>query len=292
MTHNTTSTTPTHNNNVSADKPSTVGVIKEKAAAVIDMITGKHHTDDTHGTHGQHHHGDPNVTHTTGATGAHTGTTGAHTGPVGTHTGAVHPTTGGALPAAAPTAVPSTGAGITTGGNIAPPAATHAQGTHAQGTHAQGIQGTHGTGLAGATATQPLNYQYNQSHPAGKVGHQDDSNTAGGVQNQPRGGMATSAATNTNPIDPSVADETKAAFMKGIDIGTRHPERVDQAVQEATTRMVGHQPNEQTALNATANAVANDPRKADVFTDDVAARLVGEPGDPNNLEAAHIKPTM
>ncbi|KAG0298048.1 hypothetical protein BGZ96_003316 [Linnemannia gamsii] len=265
MTHNTT-TTPTHNNNVSNDKPSTVEAIKEKAAAVVGKITGKHHTDNTHGTNDQHHHGDPNVTHTTGtgthtgATGAHTGATGTHTGPhtgvTGAHTGHAGTHTGAPVPGAAPTAVHSTGAGITSGGNTAPPAATHAQGTH----------GTHGTGLAGAAATQPLNHQHNP--------------------NLQHGGMT------TNTGNPAAAAETKAAFDKGVDIGTRHPERLDQAVHDATIDMVGRQPNEQAAFNATANTVAHDPRKADAFTDNVAARLVGKPGDPNNLEAAHIKPTM
>jgi len=240
---------------------------------VVGKITGKHHTDSTHGTNDHHHHGDPNVTHTTGThttgatgaptgahTGAHTGATGAHTGvptgATGAHTGHVGTHTGASVPGAAPTAVHSTGAGITSGGNVAPPAATHAQGTH----------GTHGTGLAGAAATQPLNHQHNP--------------------NLHHGGMT------TNPASNNASEETKAAFNQGIDIGTRHPERLDQAVNDATVHMIGHQPNEQAAINTTANIIARDPTKADAFADDVAARLVGKPGDPNNLDAAHIKPTM
>ncbi|KAF9281308.1 hypothetical protein BGZ88_011683, partial [Linnemannia elongata] len=130
MSHNTNP--PTHNTNISADKPSTVETIKEKASAVIDKITGKHHTE---GTHGHDHHHDnkdhhlgesavPTTGTHTGPVGTHTGTTtaGTHTGPMGTHTGAAHT---GAVPSAAPTATHSTGAGITSGGNIAPPAATH-----------------------------------------------------------------------------------------------------------------------------------------------------------------------
>ncbi|KAF9300896.1 hypothetical protein BGZ91_009696, partial [Linnemannia elongata] len=120
MSHNTN--TPTHNTNISADKPSTVETIKEKASAVIDKITGKHHTE---GTHGHDHHHDnkdhhlgesavPTTGTHTGPVGTHTGTdtTGTHTGPMGTHTGAAHT---GAVPSAAPTATHSTGAGITSG---------------------------------------------------------------------------------------------------------------------------------------------------------------------------------
>ncbi|KAF8943176.1 hypothetical protein BGZ47_005702 [Haplosporangium gracile] len=282
MTHHTN--TPTHNNNVSADKPSTVETIKEKAAAVVGKLTGGHHG---HHADKDHHHGD-STAHTTGThtTGTHnTGATGAHTGSVGTHTGAAH---AGAIPGAAPTATHSTGAGITTGGNIAPPAATQgvastygaqgATGTHGtqgvagtHGTHdiagthgTHGTQGTHiphGTGIAGAAATQPLNHQHNQ--------HQ--------------GAMA-----NTN----AVTADTRRDIAKVADTAYRHPEKVDQAVHDASVNLVGHQPNSQIANAATADAIANNPNKADAFAKDVTSRLVGQPGDPNNLDAGHTKPTM
>ncbi|KAG0069368.1 hypothetical protein BGZ89_002990, partial [Linnemannia elongata] len=73
MSHNTNP--PTHNTNISPDKPSTVETIKEKASAVIDKITGKHHTE---GTHGHDHHHD-NKDHHLGESAVPT--TGTHTGP-------------------------------------------------------------------------------------------------------------------------------------------------------------------------------------------------------------------
>ncbi|KAF9126741.1 hypothetical protein BG015_004637 [Linnemannia schmuckeri] len=265
MTHHTN--TPTHNNNVSADKPSTVETIKEKASAVVGKLTGKHHTDSAHGhdhhADKDHHHGDNTGTHTTGT--HTTGATGAHTGPVGTHTGAAH---AGAIPGAAPTATHSTGAGITAGGNVVPPVPTHGvAGTHdthgVAGTHDThgGTHVPHSTGLAGTAATQPLNHQHNQ--------HQ--------------GAMST-----TNAATADVRHD----IAKVADTAYHHPEKVDQAVHDASVNLVGHQPSNQTANAATADVIANDPNKADAFAKDVTSRLVGQPGDPNNLEAAHIKPTM
>ncbi|KAF9128518.1 hypothetical protein BGX30_014290, partial [Mortierella sp. GBA39] len=158
MTHNTNA--PTYNNNISADKPSAVEQIKDKASAVLGKLTGKHYTDGTHdhdhlhdnkdhplhddnavhttGTHTAGTHTGPVGTQTdpvgtqTGPVGTQTDPVGTQTGPVGTQTGPVGTQTGaaytGAVPGAVPTATHSTGAGITSGGNNAPPAAAY--GTH------------------------------------------------------------------------------------------------------------------------------------------------------------------
>ncbi|KAG0280287.1 hypothetical protein BGZ95_010647 [Linnemannia exigua] len=300
MTHNTTNTNPTHNNNVSADKPSTVDAIKEKAAAVVGKLTGKHHTDDH--TKDHHHHDtttgahthDTTSAHTHDVTGAHThGTTGAHThNPTGAHThdatGAhthdatgtyTHDATGTrhlaganvvAVPSAAPTAVHSTGAGITSGGNVAPPGAT---------------QGT--TGLASAT-TQPLNHQ-NQHH------HVHDANTTGVHNNhhhdhhQGTGGMATTAA-GAHGINQTHPTAPVGAHLPGTGTGAHHPG----ATAPLGTGTHGtHATGAATGTHhGTQNVGGVDPNRVEATIDEVTSRLVGAPGDPNNLDPAHIKPTM
>ncbi|KAF9913177.1 hypothetical protein EC991_003637 [Linnemannia zychae] len=258
MTHNTN--TPTHNNNVSADKPSTVEAIKEKASAVVNKLTGKHHTTDTHG-HGKDHH-DP--THTTG-THAHDTTHGTH----GTHTAG---TNVGADPHAASAAVHSTGAGITSGGNIAPPGAT---------------QGT--AGLT-AAAIQPSGHQ-NQQHNAT---HLHDATTTGVHNNHHHnhgaGGMATTAG--------ATGAAAEAAHLKHAHGNNQtHPTVPGGAHLPGTTGMHGtHGTHDPTGAHtgATQNIGGLNPGRVEATIDEVSHRLVGAQGhgDPNNIDPAHIKPTM
>ncbi|KAG0372133.1 hypothetical protein BGX24_000690 [Mortierella sp. AD032] len=233
MTHNTTNTTPTHNNNVSADKPSTVDTIKEKAAAVVNKLTGKHHTDDHH-TKDNHHHDTATGTHTHDATGTHThDATGTHTHNA---TGAqTHDATGtrhtagtivGAVPHAASAAVHSTGAGITSGGNIAPPGAT---------------QGT--AGLV-AAATQPLNHQ-NQHHHVHDATTTDIHNNHHHDHNHGVGGLTTTAPgvhgnNQTHPTAPAGAHlpgTGTGAHQPGV-TGTHGTHNVG-ATDNVTSRLVG-----------------------------------------------------
>ncbi|KAF9122086.1 hypothetical protein BGX30_002213, partial [Mortierella sp. GBA39] len=120
-----------------------------------------------------------------------------------------------------------------------------------------GAQVPRGTGLAGAAATQPLNSQNN--HPAG---HVNDGTTTGGIQNN-HGALAS----NT-----TVTADTRNEIGQVAEAAYRHPEKVDQAVDASPTIRLLTLPN-----------------KAETFVKDVTSRLVG---DPNNLEATHIKPTM
>jgi hypothetical protein len=86
--------------------------------------------------------------------------------------------------------------------------------------------------------------------------------------------------------------DTRNEIAQVANLAYHHPEKVDQAVHAATANLVGQQPNNQTTNAAAADVIANNPNKAEAFAKDVTSRLVGQTGDPNNLEAAHIKPTM
>ncbi|KAF9326039.1 hypothetical protein BGZ91_002130, partial [Linnemannia elongata] len=68
--------------------------------------------------------------------------------------------------------------------------------------------------------------------------------------------------------------------------------KVDRAVHAAAVDLVGREPGDQAINAAAANVMMNNPDKADEFTKGVTSRLLGQPGDPNNLNSAPMKPTM
>ncbi|KAF9933407.1 hypothetical protein FBU30_005616 [Linnemannia zychae] len=287
MAHNTD--TSVHNPNVSPDKPSAIETIKEKATAVINKITGKHHTDSSH-EHDQHHHTIPvkdqhhpdNTTHT-GATGAHTSAIGTHTGGIGDHTGAVNVHTG--------TTDTHTGATGTHTGTT--DTHTSATGTHtgAKGVHTgttgdhTGDTGAHtstvgsqtgATGVTPGAAPTAVHFTGASITSGGNVAppsathasHHDTHGTYGttglaGATTQPlnhqhspahaHGGIATTTDATAGGITPPEAAQQKQAFGNNADV---------------------------------------DPASAVATVEDVTSRLVGKPGDPNNLDPAHTKPTM
>ncbi|KAF9276092.1 hypothetical protein BGZ88_001945, partial [Linnemannia elongata] len=149
-----------------------------------------------------------------------------------------------------------------------------------------GTRVPHGTGLAGATATQPLSHQYNQ--PAG---HTHDSTTTGGIQDKSITGTAQNNQGDLSSFASTGAD-INSKIAQAANIGYNHPEKVDRAVHAAAVDLVGREPGDQAINAAAANVMMNNPDKADEFTKGVTSRLLGQPGDVNNLNSAQMKPTM
>ncbi|KAF9426715.1 hypothetical protein BGZ94_006107 [Podila epigama] len=250
-------TNPTTHDN----KPSTVETIKEKAANLVNKVTGKtteteHHHDGTH--HGKDHHAS-GILPSTHNKDHHTGGILPGTHNKNHHTGGILPGThnkdhldGGILPG---TAHKDNHNGATL------PGTTH---------HNNEI---HGTNLAGNSTTMHQNHDHvdpkvDKVNPSAFLsstclGELENKNTPSNV----------GSATATNPVSLPMTSHVPA-----------HAHNVAPGTGLAGAAVHHGEPHQH-------HVSAHEPKFNDSLPD-ATSRLAGASHNPNNLEAAHIKPVI